>query len=455
MKFTHPPYVARPIPYSTLTEREIPNWGYVKLGMQQVELTRKGKGTLVAIVDDSANFIHEDVFDLNLYRADYSGNFTAHPDDDARAHGVACAAIACGLENGKGSLGYAPLAQRAALKVLGKGASTAVTGSTEDIRASLDFLLQKGRTQADGSELVGIINMSLGGPHQEGFDPLGRVVRELIEDGWIIFAAAGNTYNKVTYPGTIPELITVASFNAAMEPSVFSAKGKRIDIAMPGERIYSAWGDNQYVQWDGTSAAAPAAAGVCAALCSEFDLKNQKEFLQFVGRRHIDISYPGDDILTGKGYYDVPAIIEHGNELKEKEEEEETETPKEPKNILIEVKRHHSPIRHIKGDSKKRLEKLRALQKAKKHFQYKPSVFIAQFIIPAFDTAAEVSLLSGIVDDLIKRDLHQAELDDFIAASEWFRDQLIEKTKETSFALHQVKVSVQNYAKCILSIEKE
>lgn len=438
--FSHPPHRVMPIAYDKVRAKsgDYKNWGYIQLGMDRIDLTQSnlGKDCLIAIVDDAANFVHPDVYDPELFLEGYSGNFTPGDDDDAREHGVGCASIAFGLKNGIGTLGYAPNAYRAALKVLYKGDGTHATGSLDDIQMALKSLLDTNRV-VDGRKLTGIINLSLGGRVADGYNPLGDLINALIEDNWIIFAAAGNSGGAISYPGSIPELITVGSYNKYLQKSEFSSIGKQLDVVMPGENILSAWGDEGYVDWSGTSAATPAAAGVCGLICSDYGIANQKEFLEFVDGRYIDMGTRGEDEQTGKGYYDVPAMMG----------ETETAVPDHYTPAQVELREYVNPLKHIDLPSEDRTKRIRELRRAGKHLQSRVSNTYITFEIPRLTVAKEVNKLQEWMDSAIE-DVIIEKAKDFTDAPELIF-KLFPTAEFEGISIKSIRVVVSAYAEAI------
>jgi serine protease len=114
-----------------------------------------------------------------------------------------------------------------------------------------------------------LISMSLGGPWAGR--ALGRAADQLIADGLILFAAAGNYWPFVVYPAKLENVVAVAASNADSKPWRGSASGPAVDVTAPGESVWRAYAHkvSGQLKFDterssGTSYATATTAGICA-----------------------------------------------------------------------------------------------------------------------------------------------------------------------------------------------
>src|SRR5205814_1529545 len=94
---------------------------------------------------------------------------------------------------------------------------------------------------------------------------LQDAVIEAHNAGLIFVAAAGNDHNdKPFFPASYPEVIAVAATDANDHRAVFSNYGSYVDVAAPGDGIYSTIQNATYDFYNGTSMATPHVVGVAA-----------------------------------------------------------------------------------------------------------------------------------------------------------------------------------------------
>lgn len=167
-----------------------------------------------------------------------------------------CAGIVAARENSSGVIGIAPEATLLIGKVLGDDGS----GSMEGIVAGIDWAIAQ---KAD------VLSMSLGSP--TGAPQLAAAIARALAAGLIVCCAAGNEGpgpDTVGYPAQYPGVISVASVGPDKKVSRFSSRGRRVDVAAPGENILSCWPPNALAKLSGTSMATPFVAGIAALYVS-------------------------------------------------------------------------------------------------------------------------------------------------------------------------------------------
>jgi subtilisin family serine protease len=248
-----------------------------------------GKATIrVAILDEGVDAVHEDL------TAAFVDRFDAHPAQgpDPKpwdAHGTACAGLAVGVpDNGLGIRGVGGgcslLAARIAYSPFpgadwvstSSGIAQAITWAWNDAQADV------------------LSNSWGGGPESTAITDAFEAARTLGRGGrgCVIVIAAGNDSGPVTFPGTLPNVLTVSASNEQDEPKTKTSAdgeywwgsnfGPEVDVAAPGVHNYTtditgsdgynAGGTlnaNYVHDFNGTSSATPIVAGAAALILSK------------------------------------------------------------------------------------------------------------------------------------------------------------------------------------------
>jgi thermitase len=216
-------------------------------------------GTLTGILDTGIDRSHVDLLNRTVVCAtanSATGIVVEGSCSDDNLHGTHVAGTVAALtNNGVGVAGVAPNAPLAVFK----GLNGAGSGFYADIVAGIDYLSRVKR--------VPIISMSIGGPKD---DALTRVLSDSWARGTLLIAAAGNDGDATAnYPAFHPDVMSVASVDQAGKRSSFSNCNADVEIAAPGEDVWSTFPGNAYGVISGTSMATPHVSGVAAMLMSE------------------------------------------------------------------------------------------------------------------------------------------------------------------------------------------
>ena len=169
--------------------------------------------------------------------------------EDCNGHGTHVAGTAVGT-----TWGVAKQANIAPVRVLGCNGS----GSNPGVIAGVDWVAGNHRKPA-------VANMSLGGTNSTALD---TAVRNAVNAGVTMVVAAGNDNVNACNgsPNRVAEALTVGATTREDRRSSFSNYGACVDLFAPGSDITSAWyqSDTQTASLNGTSMAAPHAAGAAA-----------------------------------------------------------------------------------------------------------------------------------------------------------------------------------------------
>ncbi|MEY4066472.1 MAG: hypothetical protein RIR26_2680 [Pseudomonadota bacterium] len=257
-------------------------WGFQTVSAFPAwKLNSGNKDIVVGMIDTGIDYNHEDLIN-NIWRNkreipddgidndgngfvddvlgwDFSNNDNRPWDD--QGHGSHTAGTV-GAVGGNGA-GISGLAQRVSLMPL-KFLSHDGTGSTEDAIRAINYGVAAG---------AHILSNSWGG--DEYSQALEEAITAAAEKDVLFVAAAGNDASDndllPMYPASykIPNIISVAASDRTEQLADFSNFGSQsVDLAAPGDFIFSTVPGNKYSYMSGTSMACPLVAGAAALLKS-------------------------------------------------------------------------------------------------------------------------------------------------------------------------------------------
>jgi subtilisin family serine protease len=221
---------------------------------------------VVAIVDSGVDPGHPDLLGQLLPQPedeswDFSGARERLPRDRL-GHGTGIAGVIAAA--GRGMVGVAPGCRLLPLRV------DLVSGAARDRAAAIDFVARRAR--ADRARRY-VLNA---GWQVDGPDPeIERAIAAAAAAEVVMVFAAGNGgAPAASYPAYRPDVIAVAATDQHDRLSELSNHGAGVDLAAPGESIYSTFptyflaGRRPYLFRSGTSMAAAFVAGVAALVLS-------------------------------------------------------------------------------------------------------------------------------------------------------------------------------------------
>ncbi len=243
-------------------------WGQRAMRLDQLPNTYRGQGVKIAVVDSGCANSHQDLTQVT-HGQDIINKATGGTswNIDTIAHGSHCTGVIAGLDSATGIRGFAPDAEIHACKLF-------PGGQISQLIEALEYCIE---------HQIDIVNLSLGGA--EPSEALEQQIVRARRAGVACIVAAGNSAGPVQYPGSSPNVLTVAAIGRVNEfPSDsyhtqtltaqvdangffaarFSCYGPEIAVCAPGVAITSSVPENNYAAWDGTSMAAPHITGLAA-----------------------------------------------------------------------------------------------------------------------------------------------------------------------------------------------
>lgn len=222
----------------------------------------------VAGKDDDGNGYTDDVhgydFTSSARLSPHYGKIGDPDPNDESGHGSHCAgSIGAVPNNQKGISGVNPMVQIMALRALSDAG-----GTTSDINRAISYATENG---------ANVISASFGGSEESEITK--DLIRDAGEQGILFVAAAGNDgktmelKNNRKFPASyqLDNLLTVGASDNMDNPALFSNYGPNyVDVYAPGVGILSLYKDGGLTIMDGTSMAAPIAAGVASLIMSAY-----------------------------------------------------------------------------------------------------------------------------------------------------------------------------------------
>lgn len=246
-------------------------WGLAQVQAQTAwGLSTGNPNVTVAIVDSGVDTSHPDLVGKLVPGHNFANgsNDTDYLDDCG--HGTHVAGIAAAAtNNGIGVAGLGWNTKILPVKVLGQMGGSC-TGDEAGVIDGINWAVGQGAQ---------VINLSLAGPSYDAV--LDQATTNAYESGVLVVAAAGNcgdlsysangcdSQNQVVYPAGNAHVLAVAATTQSDTRASFSSVNATVDIAAPGDQIFSTWpGTYQYES--GTSMATPFVSGLASLVYAHF-----------------------------------------------------------------------------------------------------------------------------------------------------------------------------------------
>ncbi len=241
--------------YGTIKQasQEIP-WGIKKIEAEKAWPYAQGKGVRVGILDTGIDLNH---FDLkgNIKGGVNILSPNRQPRDD-NGHGTHIAGTIGAVNNDYGVVGIAPQADLYAIKAFDRNGRANLSDIIRGINWAIDNKIQ-------------VLNMSFGFSEQSSI--FSDAIRKAYNKGIVLVAASGNDGKNGTldYPAQFNEVIAVSATTKEDTIAKYSNTGPNVDLAAPGDKIYSTWPGNSFRELSGTSMATGHVTGAVVLLLGQ------------------------------------------------------------------------------------------------------------------------------------------------------------------------------------------
>jgi thermitase len=254
------------------------------------------KGEIAANgIDDDKNGYIDDVNGINTIDRNADGTATSNPMD-THSHGThVSGTIGAKQNNGKGIAGIAANVQIMAVRTVPN------SGDETDKNVVESYLY----AAKNGAKLI---NCSFGKKLNEG----GMVVSAAGNDSWGPFRWFDIDTN-LRYPASFENehLMVIAATTSSGGLASFSNVGKvNVDVAAPGQDVYSTTPGNTYQSMSGTSMATPTTVGVAAQVLTYYPKLTALEIKDVLMKSVTPVSAFAGKMVTG-GRIDLSAALKY------------------------------------------------------------------------------------------------------------------------------------------------
>jgi len=258
------------------------------IGWNEVPATC-GKGVSIGMIDSGVDLTHPAFAGVDIvYEAFNRPSREPGPPD----HGTAIAVLMVGRPaEGKGWGGLLPGASLTAANMFEVNEQGKVVGNARGLLKAVDWM---------ASRKVPVVNLSIAGPDNKvvrlAFDRARR-------KGIILVAAAGNwgSSTKPAYPAAYRHAIAVTAVNGRRSVYSHANRGRYVDFAAPGVRMWTAAPGGGGKFQSGTSFASPYVAVLTALSVAKGNDATPDGLRDLLRSSVVDLGAPGRDDVFGWG----------------------------------------------------------------------------------------------------------------------------------------------------------
>lgn len=259
------------------------------------DVVTENRSITIAVVDTGVDLTHVDLRS-NLVRGVNLIDRSKQPQDD-NGHGTNVAGIIGAVGNNEqGIAGIVWRTRIMPIKALEANGSGDESKLGEGIRYAVD----------NGAKIV---VLSLGLYKYSPF--MQEVVQHAEDNGVLLVAATGNDGQAVKYPAAYPTVLAVGGVNQNNTITNKSNFGPELDIVAPWQ-VYTTAKDGGYVTNEGTSMAAPQAAGAAALILAKYPNMKPYQIRNLLRQTAQDIGPNGWDEQSGYGMLRLDRALTEG-----------------------------------------------------------------------------------------------------------------------------------------------
>lgn len=210
-------------------------WHLNAMKAEQMWQSSTGKGITIAVIDTGVDDSLPDLRGRVLPGKDLAPKSPGDEHTDYNGHGTTMALLMAGTGQGNGGNGTRGLAPDAKILPIQKPDNG--LDAPRHTKEFNDSVSRGIRYAADSG--AQIINISLGSIKESA--QLTGAVRYALGRGSLIFAATGNKgTGSVRYPAGTPGVVGVGAVGKNLRKTKESQYGRQVDLAAPGEKIFTA-----------------------------------------------------------------------------------------------------------------------------------------------------------------------------------------------------------------------
>jgi subtilisin family serine protease len=263
------------------------------------DFVRGDPDVIVAVIDTGADLNHPDLEANILPRGAEDWDFADTTDpvpDDSGSHGSHVAGTIAAVDNTVGVIGVAPGCRVMPLRI------DLTAGMNQNRADAINYVRQQA---TDNPNRRYVINCSW----KTNADHTGvrTAIQNAVNNNIVVVFSAGNDNQNIDitlqFPAVYQQVIAVAATDQRDRKAGFSNFGGAVDVAAPGENIWSTVPDDLHGFKDGTSMASPHVAGLAALIWSQDRSLTNQQVRQRIEDTcdNIDALNPGFIGMLGRG----------------------------------------------------------------------------------------------------------------------------------------------------------